>query len=139
MVPNVELLKARQFLYKETSWKLQNTLCILGFQINDLQIVGKTEPAGCDLQTYLEYSRTKWLILVMTFSMYVGMSKAETQKESHILTHILIYMLIYKVIQYFKTLYILLLVLIGHGCIIIWGSNYYSKIHKKETIHFILR
>lgn len=83
-----------------------------------MQIVGTTEPAGCDLQTYLEYSRTS-LILVMTFSMYVGMSKAETQKESHILTHILIYMLIYKVIQYFKTLYILLLDLTGHRCIII--------------------
>lgn len=70
-----------------------------------------------DLKTYSDYPRTR-LILVMTSSKYVGMNKAETQKESYILTHALIYMLINNVIQYLKTFSMLLLYLTGHSPII---------------------
>lgn len=55
-----------------------------------------------DLQTYSEHSRPS-LILFMASSTYIGMNKAETQKES-LTTHTFICMLINKVIQYFKTL-----------------------------------
>lgn len=69
-----------------------------------------------NLQTYSEYSRPN-LILFMASSMYIGMNKAETQKESHP-THTFICMLINKVFQYFKTFPMVLVDLTRHRPII---------------------